>query len=102
MSCVHIALFEGKPAGLCVVQINPMNGWSRLSFMGLLPAYRGLGLGQWLHRYGFAVMKREEGAVYHGGTDSNNSPMIRLFLKHKVAKCWDMEEWSWRTEGSPR
>jgi hypothetical protein len=47
-------------------------------------------------------MRREQGAVYHGGTDSKNSPMIQLFHKHSVAKIWDMEEWSWRTEGSPR
>lgn len=44
-----------------------------------LECLRGKGLGQWLHKHGFAMMKAQGGREYHDGTISTNERMIRLF-----------------------
>jgi hypothetical protein len=59
-------------AALTVVQMNPKSGWSRISYMGIAPKFRGQGLGKWVHRFSFRKMKEEGGKLYHGGTVSGS------------------------------
>lgn len=93
LDCFHIGFFAGNMAALTVVQINPKTGWSRISYMGVVPAFRGKHLGKWVHRYSFRVMKAEGGKLYHGGTVSSNQEMIRLFELHQCERFLEMEEW---------
>ena len=44
--------------------------------------YRGKGLGKWIHRHGFSMMKAQGGKLYHGGTVTENLAMIKLFQVH--------------------
>jgi hypothetical protein len=93
LNCIHIGLIDQQVVALSVVQINPKTGWSRISYMGLMPKYRKQKLGQWVHRFGFATMRREGGKLYHGGTVSTNTPMIKLFEAHLCQKIHEMEDW---------
>lgn len=94
LECIHVGFFHGEIAALTVVQRNPKTGWSRISYMGVVPQFRKQNLGNWVHRYSFTVMKKEGGLLYHGGTTSTNLGMIRLLESNGCAKFCEMEEWN--------
>jgi len=80
-------------AGIVVAQVNPRTAWSRITYMGVLPAFRGRGLGRWVHRRGFAMLRGQGGVLYHGGTVETNRPMVRLFEAHACRFHRRLEEW---------
>lgn len=91
--CFHIGSINGEDSAILIAQINKQSGWSRITYMGLLPRHRGKGLGKWVHRHGFAMIKKQGGIYYQGGTLSNNSPMIRLFEMHGCEKFRTLQGW---------
>lgn len=95
----HIRAHPG-PAALVVAQVNPESRWSRITHMGLVPELRGRGLGAWVHRHGFAMIRAQGGRLYHGGTAGSNAPMRRLFARHGCAPHADLQEWVWRPDSS--
>lgn len=94
LECIHVGFFQEEVAALTVVQRNPKTGWSRISYMGVVPRFRKQNLGNWVHRYSFTVMKKEGGLLYHGGTTSTNLGMIRLFESNGCARFCEMVEWN--------
>ena len=94
----HIGSVDGEPAGIVVAQINPRTRWSRISYMGLAPRYRGRGLGRYVHRHGLAMMREQGGELYQGGTVETNRPMVRLFEAHGCRFYRRLEEWRARRE----
>jgi hypothetical protein len=95
LQCIHLGFVDGEIAAFTVVQVNPKTGWSRISYMGLMPQFRKQSLGRWVHSYSFKIMKSEGGKVYHGGTTSTNARMIRLFENSGCDKFCEMEEWNY-------
>jgi hypothetical protein len=91
--CISLGFIDGHFAALAVGQVEPASGWSRISYMGIVPAFRSRGLGIWVHRHGFDLMRRQQGIHYHGGTSAENFPMIRLFEKHGCDFYRRMQEW---------
>jgi GNAT superfamily N-acetyltransferase len=98
LGCIHVGFMGDEIAAMTVVQINSKSGWSRISYMGVVPKFRTLGLGKWVHRYSFVQMKKQGGKLYHGGTVSTNTRMIRLFESHGCAVYRQMEEWIYLTK----
>jgi len=95
--CIHIGfLNESLPAAFVAAQIEKSSGWSRLSYVGLAPAFRQKKLGRWVHLHGFEMIKSQGGILYHGGTLKNNLPMRKLFLNHQCQLFCEMEEWHLR------
>lgn len=95
LHCIHIGFVDDEIAAFTVVQINPKTGWSRISYMGVVPKFRKKNIGVWVHRYSFKVMKSEGGKLYHGGTTSTNIRMIKLFENSGCDKFCEMEEWNY-------
>lgn len=98
--CVAVGLIEGAPCALVIAQINRKTGWSRITYMGIVPSWRGKQLGQWVHRKGFMMMKAQGGRTYHGGTLVENGPMKRLFELHQCSLLHYLEEWVFNVSGS--
>ncbi len=94
LECIHVGFLKEAVAALTVVQRNPKTGWSRISYMGVIPRFRKKNMGNWAHRYSFVVMKKEGGLLYHGGTTSTNLGMIRLFESNGCVRFCEMEEWN--------
>lgn len=94
LDCISIGFLNDVPCALVVAQVNKLSGWSRLSYMGLIPEFRGKGLGKWVQRQGFKMMKAQGGKTYHGGTHSDNKAMRKLFESHGCKIFAEMEEWS--------
>lgn len=97
--CIGIGFYNDQPCALAVVQINNETGWSRISYMGLIPDFRGIDLGKWVHRHGFTMMKEQDGKLYHGGTLTQNHAMKKLFESHGCHVFCEMEEWSCNLKG---
>lgn len=91
--CVERGMVDGKDAAIVIAQVNPTTGWSRITYMGVVPERRGQGLGRWAHRHGFEMMRRQKGRVYHGGTLVDNHAMVRLFQEHGCVEHRRVEEW---------
>ncbi len=98
---IAIGFQENRPCALAVAQINKESGWSRISYMGLIPGHRGKHLGKWVHRHGFTMMKDQDGKLYHGGTHSENKAMRKLFESHGCRVFCEMEEWAFYPSGRP-
>ena len=97
--CIAIGFQNHQPCALAVVQINIESGWSRISYMGLITSHRNKGLGKWVHRHGFTMMKEQGGKLYHGGTHSENKAMRKLFESHGCKVFCEMEEWAFSPAG---
>ena len=94
--CVQITHLKDQPAALIIAQIEPATGWSRITYMGIMPEFRGQGLGKWVHRHGFKMMREQGGSLYHGGAVSSNEGMIRLFQNHGCKEYRRMQEWAFK------
>ena len=100
--CIGIGFLNDVACALVVAQIEVKSGWSRLSYMGLMRAYRGKNLGKWVHRHGFEMMRSQGGTLYHGGTLTNNYPMRKLFENHRCHVIYEMSEWQLRLNDGAR
>lgn len=96
--CVHLGALDGEPVAFVCAQVAPADGWSRITYMGLVPEARGRGLGHWVHRHGLAMLKAQGGALYHGGTRVDNHPMRACFARQGCVRWAELVEWSWRAE----
>ena len=94
--CISVGFKDKKPCALMVAQINPKSKWSRISYMGIIPEFRRQGLGKWVHRKGFDMMRAKGGTLYHGGTSTENLAMLALFKSHRCEIYCKMQEWIWK------
>jgi ribosomal protein S18 acetylase RimI-like enzyme len=93
LECIHVGFVKGAVAALVVPQVNLKDGWSRLAYMGVHPDFRGQGLGRWVHRHGFADLRKQGGINYHGGTSSMNVRMRRTFEASGCLPFRTVDEW---------
>lgn len=98
LDCISIGFIKEEPCSLVVAQVEKSSGWSRLSYMGILPQFRNKGYGKWVHRHGFSMMRDQGGVLYHGGTHLENEAMVKLFEQHGCKKVWEMEDWLYETK----
>jgi GNAT superfamily N-acetyltransferase len=94
-ACFQIGSLDGEDVAFVCAQVAAKDGWSRIAYMGLVPAARGQGLGRWLHRHGFAMIKEQGGKLYHGGTAASNKAMLALFEAHGCREFKRMTEFTW-------
>jgi hypothetical protein len=94
--CVHIGYFNSEPAAFVLAQVSPDDGWSRITFMGVIPRFRGQGLGKWVHRHGFTMIRQQGGQDYQGGCLARNEPMMALFQLHGCREHCRVIEWVWK------
>lgn len=104
LDCIHFGFLDNQLIAMTVVQCDfnaGVNyGWSRISYMGVCKEYRKKGYGKETHLHSFQIMKNTGGLLYHGGTSTLNTPMIRLFEQHNCHPFKQMEEWTCTMKGS--
>jgi len=93
--CVQVGFLDGRPAAFVCAQANTRTGWSRIAYMGVRPDLRGRGLGAWVHRRGFRIIREQGGTHYHGGTSTANAGMLALFRRHGCTETLRMHEFEW-------
>ena len=93
---LQVGSLDGRPAALVCVQTNPRSGWGRITYLGVVPELRGRGLGAWVHRHGFAMLRTQGATRYEGGTATANAVMNRLFEAHGCERFRVEVGWRWR------
>ncbi|MFN8509508.1 MAG: GNAT family N-acetyltransferase [Deinococcaceae bacterium] len=94
-NCIHLGYIDQQPMAIVIAQIETATGWSRITYMAMLPEFRNKGLGKWVHRHGFSMMRDQGGITYYGGTSEANTAMLKLFSLHGCEIDRRMEEWSY-------
>jgi GNAT superfamily N-acetyltransferase len=97
---VQIGHLDDQVAALVIAQVATKTRWSRITYLGLLPQFRGKGYGHWVHKHGFTMIKSQRGRTYQGGCSSINRPMLSLFRRHGCREHLLMQDWIWRARGS--
>jgi hypothetical protein len=92
-SALELAHNRNQIAAVSVGQVDRVSGWSRISYIGIVPAFRGRGLGIWVQRHGFDLMRRQQGTLHHGGTSAENHRIIRIFETHECEFYRRLQEW---------
>jgi len=92
--CIQIGYIQNEAASFIFAQVDPKVGWSRITYMGLIPKYRKQGLSTWVHRHGFEMMRRQSGIEYVGGTSTENAAMLATFRKQGCQQYQIIEEWN--------
>jgi len=74
---------DGKPAGVLLPQVFERDtSTGTVFYIGVLPEFRGRGLGAVIHSKGLSLLAEEGARMYIGSTDTRNVPMIRIFEKN--------------------
>ncbi len=95
---VQLGYLDGRPICVLLTRVDPDSGWSAIQFMGIVPEFRGQGLGEQVQLHGFATIRTLGGTLYHDGTSEANTAMVRLFEKHGCIEHSRMEEWHWTSD----
>lgn len=69
------------------------DGWSTLYYLGVLPKFRGCGLGAETMLHGLLTLKMLGGKIYHDGTGARNKAALALFAKIEAPLFREMEDW---------
>jgi len=78
----HLARHAGEPAGVVLFDAGTEPGALELSYLGLVPAARGRGLGGELVRFAVAHAAAEDCRALTLSVDARNEPAVRLYRRH--------------------
>lgn len=90
---VQIGYLRDEAVAILFCLATPEDGWSTITFIGILPSHRKRGLGVQVHRHGIATLRALGGTTYHDGTSETNEAMLHLFAKHGCLEYARMGEW---------
>ncbi|MEZ4238182.1 MAG: GNAT family N-acetyltransferase [Myxococcota bacterium] len=93
-SVLHVGAVDGRDVALVVAQ-RAGDGWSTCTWMGLVPAARGRGLGHAVHRHALAMLRAQGATLYHGGTSAENAPMMACFARQGCVPWRRFARWRW-------
>ncbi len=93
---LQVGSMGGHPAAILALMTRPASGWSTIYYLGVLPAFRGLGLGTEAMLRGLRCLKAMGGRTYHDGTGSRNAPARALLARLGQPPFLVMEEWRLR------
>jgi ribosomal protein S18 acetylase RimI-like enzyme len=90
---LQVGSLEGVDAGIVAASVRPSTGWCSLYYMGVVPSFRGRGLGREVMLHGLRVLHAMGGRTYHDGTASQNGPARSLFRRIAERPTRELEQW---------
>lgn len=99
--CVQLGRVGGEDAALVIAQVQAGTGLATITQLGLHGSFRGRGLGAYVLRHGFDMLRAQGGTYYRDGTALANAPMRRLFEQHGCREYARMTDWGAATGAAP-
>jgi hypothetical protein len=94
--CIQIGVVNGEPAAILIPQSE--DTWGTLSFMGIVPRYRGKGYGVIVQQHGMSCLYKQGARLYHGGTQDSNTAMQAVFEKNQCQMFKKLEVWIYNSK----
>ncbi len=94
-ACIHLGSLDNTDVALVCAQTETATGWSTIAYMGLRPEVRGRGLGNWVHRHGISMLRRQGAQLYHGGTGADNAAMQACFARQQCTPHMQFAVFRW-------
>jgi hypothetical protein len=90
---LQIGIYGSYPVAVLALKVYPIDGWSTIYYLGVLPAFRRRGFGVAAMLQAFLSLKVMGGKTYHDGTASGNVAARALFVRLGQPPFRNMEEW---------
>jgi GNAT superfamily N-acetyltransferase len=84
--CWTVMLEDDIPVGVALLNPLPANQNVELVYLGVVPAARHRGIGQFLFRHALAVTARSEFPRLNFAVDSGNRPALSLYYRHGMER----------------
>jgi len=92
-SPVQIGMCDDQAAVFLALSVDPNDGWSSVHYLGVLPPFRGRGIGLAAMKKGLQLLQSMGGELYHDGTAAENIAARALFERLGRSPFRTMEEW---------
>lgn len=89
---LQVGIMKNEEAAVIACYAFP-DGWSTIYYLGILPQFRGRGLGAETMLQGLQTLKKMGGKIYQDGTGARNKAALALFAKIKAPLFREMEDW---------
>ncbi|MFM8273930.1 MAG: GNAT family N-acetyltransferase [Gemmata sp.] len=89
----YLAWEGGGPVGVVMFEPGAEPGAAELTYLGVVPAARGRGLGAELLKFAVAEASLARGAVLNVSVDVRNTPAMKLYLGHGFREYDRREVW---------
>ncbi|MBM3982726.1 MAG: GNAT family N-acetyltransferase [Planctomycetes bacterium] len=98
----HLAEHDGAGIGVIVTEVDPATAVAELTYIGIVPSYRGRGYGTDLLYLAMAGVATQHGRELTLSVDARNAPALRLYARHGFVECDRREVWlaTWSASGA--
>ncbi len=90
---LQVGSLDGADAAIVAPTVWPVTRTGSLTYMGVLPEFRGRGLGAEVMRHGLQALHDMGAFRYHDGTSSRNAPALALFRRIAARPSRVQEQW---------
>jgi GNAT superfamily N-acetyltransferase len=85
----------GEPVGVVMLDLGVEPGVVELNYLGLVPAARGRGWGDWLVRFAARAAVADDARAVSLSVDARNTPARRLYERHGFRECDRRDVYLW-------
>jgi mycothiol synthase len=89
----HLARLGGEPIGVLMLTRGVQDGEAELAYLGVLPRFRGRGLGRELVAFARALAAHRSAAALTVSVDSRNAAALKLYARHDFVQTSRREVW---------
>lgn len=93
--CIQIGKVGEEYA--CIVVPQSEGLWGTLTYLGIIPKFRGRDLGKVLHKHGLDCLYAQGARDYHGGTLEENRAMQKVFVINGCELYRFLQVWKYQS-----
>lgn len=91
--CTLLGVQGHDEVAVVLTTLRPATAVGSVYYLGVVPQYRGMGLGLEALRQALRVMHAQGARVYHDGTSATNAPALALLRRIGATPYRTMEQW---------
>jgi GNAT superfamily N-acetyltransferase len=93
VGAIQVGWLEGEPVALAGGQVDARTGFGRIPYAGLATEARRKGLGSWVFRRAFHLLRTHGATHWHGTTAAANQPVQALLRTWGIRPGGPIDEW---------